>query len=290
MQIQTLSCVVPTQGCVNKCKFCVSKTHPNRYTNQIEDNQRFFDLYQHDYINRLQFARDNGCNTLILTGNGEPLQNKQFLKFFSHWNKMLPNPYQWIELQTTGVFIDDEMLRFMRNTVGVTTISLSVSDVFSDENNVAIIGMPQAIRFPLMGLCQEIKKYDFNLRLSLNLTDTYNNIVPTKIFDRVKELGTDQVIFRKLYLSGGKTAQDQWIQEHSMDDMQMKQLDIYISMQGKPLEILPFGATRYSLHGLSTVFDYDCMSMEVKETFRYLILQPNCKLYSKWDDPASLIF
>ena len=27
-----------------------------------------------------------------------------------------------------------------------------------------------------------------------------------------------------------------------------------------------------------------------KQALKYLILRPNCKLYSKWDDKASLIF
>jgi hypothetical protein len=41
---------------------------------------------------------------------------------------------------------------------------------------------------------------------------------------------------------------------------------------------------------MSVVVDDDCMSTEVKEDVKYLILQPNCKLYTKWDDEGSLLF
>ena len=32
------------------------------------------------------------------------------------------------------------------------------------------------------------------------------------------------------------------------------------------------------------------MAKTPKREYKYLILRPNCKLYSQWDDPASLIF
>ena len=134
MQIQSLSIDVPA-GCPNSCKFCVAHMHRNAYTNQIEKNHRFTDLYKKDYKKRLLFARDNGCNTMMITGNGEPLMNQKFLADLGEWNDTLPNPFRWIELQTSGVFLDDEYLRFLRNTVGVNTISLSLSDVFSSKNN-----------------------------------------------------------------------------------------------------------------------------------------------------------
>ena len=66
-------------------------------------------------------------------------------------------------------------------------------------------------------------------------------------------------------------------------------------LKGKPLGVLPYGATKYSLHGMAVVVDDDCMAKgklpgEEKDAYKYLILQPDCKLYSQWDDPASLIF
>ena len=69
----------------------------------------------------------------------------------------------------------------------------------------------------------------------------------------------------------------------------------YVMLHGSPLGILPYGAIKYSLHGMAVVVDNDCMAKgklpdAEKDAYKYLILQPDCKLYSQWDDPASLIF
>jgi len=260
------------------------------YTNQIEKNKRFRDLYRKDYIKRLQFARDNGCNTIILTGDGEPLQNLRFLDDFSEWNEKLTSPFQWIEIQTSGVFVDDEMLRHLRNTVGVNTISLSLSDVFDSDSNHEMNGIPEKLRFDIDELCDEIKRYDFNLRLSLNMTDVYNGKTVEEIFQRSKELGANQITFRILYTSGLNTKEDKWIEVYSCNSEKTTLIKEYIKEHGRELEVLPFGATRYSVDEMSVVVDSDCMATEVKNTIRYMVLRPDCKLYSRWDDKGSLVF
>lgn len=82
MKIQSLSVVVPNPECVNHCRFCVSRMHKDEYKNQMDDNLPYFDLYVRDYIKRLEYARDNGCNTVMLTGSSEPQQNRKFLTYF----------------------------------------------------------------------------------------------------------------------------------------------------------------------------------------------------------------
>lgn len=39
MNIQTISIVVPTKGCVNQCPFCVSRMHENNYENSFDEFQ-----------------------------------------------------------------------------------------------------------------------------------------------------------------------------------------------------------------------------------------------------------
>lgn len=68
MRIQSLSIVVPNKRCVNSCDFCVSRMHGEDYPNMLDENLPFYDLYKRDYVRRLEFARDNGCNTVMLTG------------------------------------------------------------------------------------------------------------------------------------------------------------------------------------------------------------------------------
>ena len=53
------------------------------YPNQMSEKSQFYDLYLKDYKRRLEFARDNGCNTVMLTGSSEPQQNKSFLQSFA---------------------------------------------------------------------------------------------------------------------------------------------------------------------------------------------------------------
>ena len=290
MKIQSLSVVVPNQKCINNCAFCVSKMHTEDYTNQKEGNDRFYDLYERDYVKRLEFARDNGCNTVVLTGNSEPQQNRGFLKIFGTLNNHLSKPFRKIDLQTTGVLLDDEYLRFLRNHVCVNTIALSMSDMFSDGNNAKINGTPEHLAVDIEHLCCEIKRYDFNLRLSLNLTDVYNNKRAEEIFRRAKELKADQLTFRELYSSGLGTPQDEWIEQHAVSSHVLEEIKQFIRQNGRPLRIMEYGQTLYSVREMSVIVDDDCMSTALKEDIKYLILRPDCKLYSNWDDKGSLVF
>lgn len=287
MKIQSLSVVVPNKKCINDCKFCVSKMHNEDYKDQLNYNLPFYDLYIKDYLKRLEYARDNGCNTIMLTGNSEPQQNRQFLMMFGLLNQMLEKPFRNIEMQTTGTLLDENYLRFLRNHVGVSVISLSLSS-FIDEKNAEITGMKKQI--DIEELCRLIKKYDFTLRLSLNLNRIFNYYSVKNIFDICKELGADQITFRILYTSGNNTPQDKWIEENKVRDDFLKQIKEYIVQNGRYLDTLEFGQKRYSVDGMSTVLDDDCMSTVAKDSLKYLILRPDCKLYSKWDDKGSLIF
>lgn len=288
MVIQSLSVVVPTKHCINNCKFCVAHMHDEPYKNQLDCNLPFYDLYQRDYLKRLEFARDNGCNTVMLTGNGEPQQNRPFLETFGTLNNQLDKPFRWIEMQTTGTLLNDGYLRFLRNHVGVSTISLSLNS-FDNAENAAVCEMKSPV--DIHWLCSEIKRYDFNLRLSINLTKSFETMTPADIIDKARNyFGADQITFRVLYTSGNDTDQDAWIAQNGAGAEYIQRVRSFIRMYGKPLGELEFGGTKYSLGGMSTVLDDDCMAKAPKREYKYLILRPNCKLYSQWDDPASLIF
>lgn len=292
MRIQSLSVVVPNTNCINACKFCVaSMSHDEeQYENQMDSNLPFYDLYLKDYLKRLEYCRDNGVNTVMLTGNSEPQQNRKFLTDFGIFMMLLKKPFRCIEMQTTGVLLDSNYLRFLRNHVGVNTISLSISS-FDNASNKDIIGVKPSINLELENLCLEIKKYDFNLRLSVNLSDSFNSFTAEKIFKEAAErFHADQITFRVLYSSGLDTVQDNWIAAHAPSPALLADIRKYISEKGTAIGKLEFGQTKYSVHGLTTVLDDDCMSQELKEEIKYLILRPDSKLYSRWEDKASLIF
>ena len=294
MKIQSLSLCVPA-GCLNKCKFCVSHMNEKKYKNQLDASNPFYDLYLEDFERRLQFARDNGCNTIMITGSGEPLLNRRYLETFSIINKKLLVPFRWIELQTSGTLLDRNYLRFLRNTVWVNTISLSLSDIFSSQNNAEINQTKFGYEIDIDELCKDIKDYDFTLRLSLNMTNAYNKIpeMPVEeIFKRAKELGADQITIRALYSSEKDTPQDKWIKENSCSANKLFEINDYILKHGKPLRKLEYGTTVYSLDEMSIVVDDDCMGRKTKEenSIKHMIIRPDCKIYSDWHDKGSLIF
>jgi len=287
--IQSLSIVVPNKNCINNCPFCVSKMHCDEYKNQMDENLPFYDLYLNDYLKRLEYARDNGTNTVMLTGNSEPQQNRKFLTVFGLMNKLMKNPFKNIEMQTTGILLDKNYLRFLRNHVGVNTISLSISSFDEYENEFIITGKREE-KIELHTLCLLIKEYDFNLRLSINLLNTFNDYTPQYLFTIAKEwMLADQITFRVLY-ADGETPQAKYVKENKAKDSLITDIGMYVKENGTFLEILPYGAKRYSVHNMSTVIDDDCMNETPKEDIKYLILQPDCKLYTKWNDKASLVF
>jgi len=260
------------------------------YPNQKDDNLRFYDLYERDFKERLEFARDNGCNTVMLTGNSEPQQNIAFLKMFGTLNRYLDKPFRWIEMQTTGVLIGDEYLRFFRNHVGVSTISVSMSS-FDNLKNQSINGTPEKLMVDIKHLCSEIKRYDFCVRVSINLTEEFDKFRPDEFFAYCKEqLRADQVTLRVLYADHDGSAQSEWVKKHAAKSDTVQALQEYIEKYGRALERLEYGRMKMSVCSMSTVLDDDCMSTAAKDELKYVILRPNCKLYSKWDDEASLIF
>lgn len=289
MNVQSLSVVVPNNNCINNCKFCVSHMHPENYKNQMDDNLPFFDLYLKDYLKRLDFAQRNGCNTVMLTGNSEPQQNRKFLTYFGLFMQLMKNPFDWIEMQTTGALLDNNYLRFLRNHVGVNIISLSVSS-FDQFQNQEIIDCP--VQIDLKELCRNIKKYDFTLRLSLNLSDAFNDYSPEELFSTCyEEFLADQVTLRVLYSNSNDTPQSKWVSQHVMNLDKINEINSFIKTYGTVLGKLPYGATKYSYNDMSIVLDDDCMGKRNdNDAYKYLILRPDCKLYSSWDNKASLIF
>lgn len=294
MNIQSLSVCVPAKKCINDCKFCCSKIHNSEYEDYFTDVSKYTS-YTSDMKKRLTYARENGCNVCMLTGNNEPQQNKEFLRVFSEVNKSLPSPFLNIEMQTTGAFIDAKLLEFLKSSVGVTTIAISVACLDDDENNRSLICTPDS-KLTLSEFCRQIKEHNINLRICLNMNDgmlLHHPCTPESVVDLCSKLGADQITFRALWSNDPSTEQGKWIDEHvtniTTDFVEVLKADI--KKCGKYLDTLEYGADRYDYYGFSVVVDEDSMSQKAnKEAVKYLVLRPNGHLYSKWDTKASLIF
>lgn len=301
MNIQSLSICVPAKKCINDCKFCCSKMHGGDYEDRFTPIASTMS-YIEDMQKRLQYARDNGCNTLMLTGNNEPQQNREFLRVLGVVNQSLSNPFKNIEIQTSGAFVDEDMLDFLKG-IGVTTVAISVACINNDEWNRDIIQTPDK-NLTLRSLCRGIKNRGMNLRICLNmnnrmlrrsLSDGFN--VDKGIDDVLaycKEFGADQITCRALWTSEDGTEQADWINKNVTDWTHdfVKRFKELVKENGRYLDTLEYGADRYDYEGFSTVVDEDSMaqSEEKKESVKYLILRPDGHLYSKWDSKASLIF
>ena len=163
MNIQSLSVCVPAKKCINDCVFCCSKMHTADYEDCFTDILRY-ESYSGDLRKRLEYARENGCNTCMLTGSNEPQQNREFLRVFSEINRTLRQPFLNIEMQTTGAFIDEEFLDFFRRAVGVTTIAVSVACLDDDAYNRELIRTKDG-DLCLTRLCEAICRRNMNLRI-----------------------------------------------------------------------------------------------------------------------------
>ena len=294
MNIQSVSVCVPAKRCINDCKFCCSKMHNSDYEDFFTDINKYAS-YTDDVRKRLTYARENGCNVCMLTGNNEPQQNKEFLRVFSEINKSLHSPFLNIEMQTTGAFIDSKFLEFLKSSVGVTTIAISVACLDDDENNRKMICTPDS-KLNLAELCKEIKRLNINLRICLNMNDEmllHHPCTPESVIDLCTNLGADQITFRALWAPDASTEQGLWIKEHVTEVTTdfVKVLKADVLAKGKYLDTLEYGSDRYDYCGFSVVVDEDSMSQKAnKEAIKYLILRTNGHLYSKWDTKASLIF
>lgn len=293
MQIQSLSVVVPNKGCINKCPFCVSRmVNSDTYLNLMDINNPHYDINVREYLKRLRYVSDSGCQTIMLTGTSEPQQNKQFLATFALLHQQIGSPFTNIEMQTTGVMLDGDRnyLRFLRNFVGVNTVALSVNSL-SDEMNRAILGTKYDLEIPR--LCRSLKDYGFNIRICCNLTGMFDlDENPwTNIFAYLKEeYFADQVTFRKMYASDESTPQAQWLKDNPFPDERDRSLHEYLS-KFQASRATMYGAGIHDVDGMSVIYDGDCMGKSPETDVRkYLILRPNCKLYSQWDSPASLVF
>lgn len=304
MQIQSLSVVIPSGKpgkcesiCMNHCASCPGRMHDSPYVHLMDETVPGFSHHVQEYIKRLEFARHNGCNTVMLTGSSEPQQNRKFLAYFGMMQKMMSDPFQWVEMQTTGVRIDNNYLEFLRDHVGLSLLSLSVFSL-DDEENINTIRPPKGTEHSIRDFVKMVKTAGLSLRMSLNMTkyfDQYAND-PEELFWLLSDIyEANQVTFRVLYESGNGLPEDIWVRENSAKPETVAAFKEYILKNGKLLGTLSYGSKKYGVHGMSTVMDDDSMGKSVEkrndgENYKYLILRENAKLYSEWDDPASLIF
>lgn len=240
------------------------------------------------YISRMEFVREEGCNSMILTGTAEPQQNLPFIHMLLQYNKMLRNPFYNISIQTTGSGLTGKDIAELAEN-GLTTLALSLSS-FSSERHWEITNTPKNKRImTIPALIECAKENNLNVRVCFNLTNEFNVYYPEYYFSWCLQNNVDQATFRKIYADGcGEEAK--WVRSHAFADCNFQDIVKCVRENGIPIARLPYGFIQYSVNGISTVIDDNCMSKDTIDEMKYAILRPNGHLYSRWDDKGSLIF
>lgn len=270
----SLQISIPLKGCINSCKSCIAKiSGDNNISYKDHSNEENFD---YKYFDSLKKVKKTGCKNIILTSDkGEPLQNKKFIEKIGDFNRRLDNWFN-IEIQTTGVLLYDN-ISFLKNN-GINVISLSIFDIFDDENNFDIITIKNKLKFNLKDLCLEIKKNNITLRLSINLIKSYDNHTINELFQKIKELSPDQVTFKNLWHTEDENPINKWIKTNKASSNILNRISEYIRNKGGN-KISDF---KYIFDGRSIWMVDNCM------LGNYIILRPDAKLYRSWDSPNPL--
>ena len=236
----------------------------------------------------MEFVREEGCNSMILTGDTEPQQNLPFIYKLLEVNQSLRKPFYNISMQTTGTNLNRKEIAKLADA-GITTLAISISSL-NDQRNWDIIGAPEKVRtMALVDIIACAKQNNMNVRACFNLTSEFADAKPGGLFMWAKNNKVDQVTFRKIYKDGdGEEAK--WVAAHEFPEVRLGQFRNYVQMNGTAISRLPYGFIQFSVHGISTVIDDNCMSKNNIDEMKYAILRPNCHLYSRWDDTGSLIF
>lgn len=284
MNIQSLSIVVPTGECWNNCAYCVSRMHHEDYGKSILCHNEI----PQSYLNRIKFVRDEGCNSMILTGTAEPQQNLSFIYKLLQENQSLPKPFYNISIQTTASHLNEKDIINLINA-GVTTFAISLSS-FSEGRHWEITNTPISGRTIYFNdLFKIIKENGANIRACFNLTDEFTEYLPEVFFQWCELHKIDQATFRKIY-ADGNNEKAKWVHNHEYPEEKFNKIVEYVRSTGTAVSRLPYGFIQYDVNGISTVIDDNCMDKNNIEDMKYMILRLNGHLYSKWDLKGSLVF
>ena len=89
MKIQSLSVVAGTKACDASCPFCISKM--TGFSELPKEGQ----LNVTNFKKAIQLARIGGCETLLVTGKGEPtLYPKQITELLQYSGDAFPKAYK----------------------------------------------------------------------------------------------------------------------------------------------------------------------------------------------------
>lgn len=277
MRANNLAISLPNYGCDKNCPYCVSKM-----TGYLKHDPKLFHRNMHKVLKMAEVAQ---VNSVILTGKGEPLFNDQSIGGVEHIANFF-REYP-IEVQTNGIalFNDFDLIESLYNA-GVNTIAMSIDSV-----NQAI---------GLSPLIHKIHTADMLVRLTFNMTDSFENVPFDNLLYFCESKSVDQMSIRQITVPNNAVNTNvslrasNWIKENTKKNVYStmeKEMHEVIKKEGFPLSKLSFGATIYDIHGVAvTMFDHCIQESNESDDIRSLIYQEDGHLYYTWDSSASKIF
>ncbi len=272
--IGSLQITVPA-GCMNDCVFCVYRQHATKFKTTWKSDH---DRWSREVERRIRYAADRVAAVMI-TSHGEPTINITYIRdVIGILNRTTPE-LAHIEIQTSGVGLTEEKLDILYE-LGVRVISLSIP-ALEVVRIVEIMSVPEKYDYDPIALSGLIRSKGFTLRLSIAMTKWFDDYSLEHIMEQLKTVwNPDQVSFKKIYGADdlASTKYDALAEEFKSNEEYTK------------LELLSLGLWKYDARGMGVVWNDDCMVSSEQEDPRYLILQPDGKLYTRWDSKASVVF
>ncbi|MDF1541386.1 MAG: radical SAM protein, partial [Candidatus Thorarchaeota archaeon] len=261
--IGSLQITVPA-GCMNDCGFCVYRQHATKFKTLWNSNH---EKWSRDVERRLRYAADRVAAVMI-TSHGEPTINMTYIQdIMEILNRVTPD-LAHVEIQSSGVGLTEEKLDAL-DKAGIRVISLSLP-ALDLENITEIMKIPEKYDYDPIVLSELIRSKGFTLRYSIAMTDWFDGYSLEHIMKQLETVWKPhQVSFKKLYgadiVATGKY--EEMVEEFKSNPEYTK------------LELLSLGLWKYDARGMGVVWNDDCMVSEEQEDPRYLILQPDGKLY-----------
>jgi hypothetical protein len=292
MNIHSMSISIPAGHglplCNAACPFCIS-----RLTGKAEKWNTGILQWTAKFKNACSFCRNNGVNTLLITGKGEPFIN---IRDSLSACLIAREYFSIIEIQTNGSLCTEENLINLLNK-GLTTLAISISHPDPEENS-RLINLKEVVDYKkISGIANSL---GLIVRVSFNLSRVwdYKN---KKIIDWVKEIlndgsvKADQYTFRIIDVPPVAEIKDYtkiagWIRKNKLNDKELDKINRYVQDNGIFIRKLNWGASIYDVNGFSVAI-VDCLQKPTgnDDDIRSVIFMPNAHVYSSWELKGSIL-
>ena len=257
--------------CRRNCPYCIS-------------NMTFYpkandDLFLRNLDKAIKMAHLCGVTSVLITSKGEPLNRLDYIKNLAEAFKLFP-----LEIQTNGEMLIGMGVLDMLYYSGVNTIAISVDSMAAIKTLEPVYSM--------------IAGYGFNLRLTIVISDLWEEKDVKPLLEYCASNGIRQLTFRLttipyIYRTGEKSeATIKWIEENTKKSQKefFESINMFANSENLVRE-LAFGPKVYSAMGISiTSIPYCIQEHNNTQDIRSLIYHQDGHMYTSWDKPASILF